>query len=1333
MDTLATIGFKADTNDLVKADKALDNLEKSAAATESQVKQTNSAMTSMGAAAAAQSTGVMKMIASLDDQVATLGMTNKELLLYRAAQNGATEADKQAIVAAVNKIEAYERATLATRNQAVAAETMGRSVGQNRAIMQSFGYQLQDTIVQAQMGANAFMILSQQGSQMASAFGPSGAVVGALIAVAGVVGMVLAPSLLDSKTEAEKLTEQMDRLGEAAQRNESGVLTLTDKITELAKQSKLAADSQLQIEILLAEKAMKQASLAAVDMIDSLTGAGDILNDSGDAFKYVGTSLEAVIYQTPALTRVVKDIGEKFGATGTEARDLGVEILRSVKAMGEVKDPAEISRIRDSLIGTAKAAKLTGDQLIQFVGSINEFATGAINAAEAAKLFSDAVGTDNTQAAKSATDKLEELTQQTALAREEFLYGEAAAQKLALAFELGLRSASELTPELAAQVDELIKWSAAGKEVEKQLKRIAKLEDDANAIFEAEEKLLEIQKKRIERKEKEIEAYFELRDAADTEINKIASLSEKAAERIEAAFADAWMNAFDGFESVVDGMKNAFKRMLAEMAHMALTKPIMVSLGMGDMMGAGSAGSSAISSALGKNALFASVSQYLGPMAIVASLGSMLSKALGGTGKNGALFGGLTGGLLGSWKTESDMLSLGVSGGDVTGSQTTTNVKKKFFKNRRESFTSDFDTSEIDAAFDAIGMALSDSAKMFGITGADEIIKGFSAAANIDIKGKSQEEVQAAIAEWVGNTTSALVDAVFGDSLDGLQKEGEGVIDTVSRLSANMGAVQAIAKGLGLNFELTGRAAMLASTSIVELAGGIEQLSALTSQYYSAFYSETEQQALLYKQLTESFAALNMSLPESREGFKAVIDGLDLTTDAGQKLFAELMKLVPGLDQYLSGVEALTAASKEAAEAEKAKAEALKAQGLDLQLRLYDALGQSSEALALRRQMEIEATDASLHAILQQIYAAQDAASAQRELADAQSAAASSARDAAAAAIGMAQNAFGKLQDAAQAEKDRLETELDLKLSNIDKEREALEAQRDSVIDGYREQGRAVADYVKRLEGLSGVINDFLGQTGAAEDPFKRLGQIFNEVKAGLLPEQGDLQAALSGVANAGTSGFGSASDAAFAMAVARNQASQIGGIIGGRASGARSQAQLIEQQITDAEKYFTEEMLKLDAAESLAKQLHDEQVGKIDEQLSEAQKQLNALMGVDDRILTMTEAAAEFYAALESANSLQLVTANEQVAAINRVELAVLGLGSVIAEAVTPAPAPLDRPFDAPIPVGGIPAVGEPVTREMVELLKELVAAADATAKHTKTSANVLELNQYEAQELNP
>ena len=48
---------------------------------------------------------------------------------------------------------------------------------------QQIGYQVQDMIVQIQGGTSAFVAIGQQGSQLAGAFGPGGAVIGAIIAL----------------------------------------------------------------------------------------------------------------------------------------------------------------------------------------------------------------------------------------------------------------------------------------------------------------------------------------------------------------------------------------------------------------------------------------------------------------------------------------------------------------------------------------------------------------------------------------------------------------------------------------------------------------------------------------------------------------------------------------------------------------------------------------------------------------------------------------------------------------------------------------------------------------------------------------------------------------------------------------------------------------------------------------------------------------------------------------------------------------------------------------------------------------------------------------------
>jgi hypothetical protein len=197
-------------------------------------------------------------------------------------------------------------------------------------------------------------------------------------------------------------------------------------------------------------------------------------------------------------------------------------------------------------------------------------------------------------------------------------------------------------------------------------------------------------------------------------------------------------------------------------------------------------------------------------------------------------------------------------------------------------------------------------------------------------------------------------------------------------------------------------------------------------------------------------------------------------------------------------------------------------------------------------------------------------------------------------------------------------------------------------------------------------------------------------------------------------------------MAVARNQAAGIQGIVGGAMGGAKSQLQWIEYQATAADEYYIAQLAKLDLAADAAQKLHDEQVGKIDEQLTEAQKQLNALLGVDDRLLTIDQALIEFYAAMSAANELGLGVASEQVAAINRVEAAIVQVGQQIVEITKPD----GRVWVPPTMPDRYTTDGKVVTQEMLDVLTQILHAQEATAKHTKTTADVVELNQYEAQE---
>lgn len=92
---------------------------------------------------------------------------------------------------------------------------------------QQMGFQMQDVIVQLQAGTSAFTVISQQGSQMAGIFGPGGALLGAVVALAAALGGVLFRSFMNA-------SEAADRANESASDLSDSYLKLTGRTKELA-------------------------------------------------------------------------------------------------------------------------------------------------------------------------------------------------------------------------------------------------------------------------------------------------------------------------------------------------------------------------------------------------------------------------------------------------------------------------------------------------------------------------------------------------------------------------------------------------------------------------------------------------------------------------------------------------------------------------------------------------------------------------------------------------------------------------------------------------------------------------------------------------------------------------------------------------------------------------------------------------------------------------------------------------------------------------------------------------------------------------------------------
>ena len=235
------------------------------------------------------------------------------------------------------------------------------------------------------------------------------------------------------------------------------------------------------------------------------------------------------------------------------------------------------------------------------------------------------------------------------------------------------------------------------------------------------------------------------------------------------------------------------------------------------------------------------------------------------------------------------------------------------------------------------------------VIGADgRVLLDNSAGRSVD-DGKLQEEL-------AGEAQRVLLAALQASNLE------RGFGEIFGRLDPATAAPEAIANLLTLAESLyqlgeaalnlpgvMGRIAELSATAreqLVGFAGGMDALASATAAYYEQFYSEAERTAQAQSNLTRAFSALGIEFAavDTREEFRALVEGIDLQTEAGRKLYAESLKLAGPLAQWIDAAAALSPAAQEAAAALDGLSVAL--DGLDTLRAAYDGLSGARGSIA---------------------------------------------------------------------------------------------------------------------------------------------------------------------------------------------------------------------------------------------------------------------------------------------------------------------------------------------------------------------------------------------------
>ncbi|MGK3496967.1 tail protein (tape measure) [Citrobacter youngae] len=309
-------------------------------------------------------------------------------------------------------------------------DTGTKSHGKWKSGMQQAGYQVQDFIVQVQGGQSALVAFSQQGSQLAGAFGPGGAVVGAIIALSTVVAGTLVASLSNGKSAVDSLKDAIETTDKVISISQNGVGALTDKYAALArvniqvatlmrKQAELELQSALAKVSVDVQKASKDFIGFGDSIISSLGGGyasvrlfNDYLStlsittdDWGQAMKQAATSGQAGQTAMQSMIATVGALAGKFDLTDQQAYEFAKQLSDISKNPSDEKLNSLIARLQEFGVGASKGAGTAqeyANKLLQIVSS----SADATMRLKALKEMTDSLTSSQDKALKVAQQEL---------------------------------------------------------------------------------------------------------------------------------------------------------------------------------------------------------------------------------------------------------------------------------------------------------------------------------------------------------------------------------------------------------------------------------------------------------------------------------------------------------------------------------------------------------------------------------------------------------------------------------------------------------------------------------------------------------------------------------------------------------------------------------------------------------------------------------------------------------------------------------------------------------------------------------------------------------------
>ncbi len=410
--------------------------------------------------------------------------------------------------------------------------------------------------------------------------------------------------------------------------------------------------------------------------------------------------------------------------------------------------------------------------------------------------------------------------------------------------------------------------------------------------------------------------------------------------------------------------KNIFSAITGGFASLSLSVSNTVAVGMANLGGTGLDGMLAANGAYGTAGTGAGIAGMAGTAAAygAGALGGIYGGRFigggyslnGGSGNGvinagtaiGAIFGGpvgaLLGGLAGGVINRLFGRKLKESGieGDFGGESGFEGRLYKFYKGglfRSNKTSYEELPEEMRSALGNQFLAMDESIRaMAGAVGlGGEALDGFTAKIKVNLKGLSEEEATKKLQEEFQKIADQMGGLVL--TSEEYTRAGETQLEALTRLSTSITLANEWFKAIGDTLYAVSLAGADMASELMDAFGGADKFAAATSNYYDKFYTDQEKVANQTRLLNEALKKLGVeSMPTSRDALREYINGIDLSTEAGRKLYAAMIGLADSFDVVYTSAENI-AAMKE-----------------DLNVQLLRAQGKDDEATKLERAKQLK-------------------------------------------------------------------------------------------------------------------------------------------------------------------------------------------------------------------------------------------------------------------------------------------------------------------------------------------------------------------------------------------